>query len=111
GGRVGGGRRVHEPARDTSDLTTFTRQALGLLGPSATVAAACASGNVALSQARRWVERGWVDACLVGACDRSLSPMGMAGFGNLGALSKRNDDPEAASRPFDRGRDGFVMGE
>lgn len=106
-----GGRRVHEPARDRSDLTTFTRQALGLVGPSATVAAACASGNVALAQARRWVRRGWVDVCLAGACDRSITPMGMAGFGNLGALSKRNDAAEAASRPFDLGRDGFVMGE
>jgi 3-oxoacyl-[acyl-carrier-protein] synthase II len=106
-----GGRRVHEPPRDRSDLTIFTRTALGLSGPSATVAAACASGNVALAQARRWVQRGWVDVCLAGACDRSVTPMGMAGFGNLGALSKRNDDPEGASRPFDRGRDGFVMGE
>ena len=106
-----GGRRIHEPQRDRSDLTTFTRRALGLNGPSATVAAACASGNVALAQARRWVQRGWVDVCLAGACDRSITPMGMAGFGNLGALSKRNNSPEAASRPFDRGRDGFVMGE
>ena len=106
-----GGSRVHQPARDRSDLTTFTRQALGISGPSATVAAACASGNVALAQARRWVQRGWVDVCLAGACDRSITPMGMAGFGNLGALSKRNDAPQAASRPFDRGRDGFVMGE
>ncbi|MBY0396891.1 MAG: beta-ketoacyl-[acyl-carrier-protein] synthase family protein, partial [Thermoleophilia bacterium] len=84
---------------------------LAMTGPGATVAAACASGNVALAQARRWIERGWVDVCLAGACDRSITPMGMAGFGNLGALSKRNEAPEAASRPFDRWRDGFVMGE
>lgn len=106
-----GGRGVSETFRDRNDLTTFTKQALGLTGPSATVAAACASGNVALAQARRWVRRGWVDVCLAGACDRSITPMGMAGFGNLGALSKRNHAPSAASRPFDRGRDGFVMGE
>ena len=79
-------------------LTTFTRETLGLTGPSATVAAACASGNVALSQARRWVQRGWVDVCLAGGCDRSITPMGMAGFGNLGALSKRNDAPELPPR-------------
>lgn len=103
--------RVFDPGRDHTSLTTFTREALGLSGPSATVAAACASGNVALAQARRWVQQGWVDVCLAGACDRSITPMGMAGFGNLGALSKRNDAPTAASRPFDRGRDGFVMGE
>jgi len=103
--------RVHDPERDRTSLTTFTREALGITGPSATVAAACASGNVALAQARRWVQKGWVDVCLAGACDRSITPMGMAGFGNLGALSKRNDSPAAASRPFDRDRDGFVMGE
>lgn len=106
-----GGRRVYEPARDSRDLTTFTREIIGISGPSATVAAACASGNVALAQARRWVERGFVDVCLAGACEIGTTPMGMAGFGNLGALTKRNDAPEAASRPFDRGRDGFVMGE
>jgi 3-oxoacyl-[acyl-carrier-protein] synthase II len=111
GGMRRGDDRVHDPARDGACFTSFTREALGISGPSMTVAAACASGNVALAQARRWVQRGWVDVCLAGAADRSITPMGMAGFGNLGALSKRNDAPEAASRPFDRGRDGFVMGE
>jgi len=108
---VGDGRRVHEPTRDHDDLVTFTRKTLGISGPSATVAAACASGNVALAQGRRWVERGWVDVCLAGAIEIGTTRLGMAGFGNLGALSKRNDSPELASRPFDRGRDGFVMGE
>ncbi len=111
GGMQRGDDRVSDPTRDRTCLTTFTRETLALRGPSATVAAACASGNVALAQARRWVQRGWVDVCLAGACDRSITPMGMAGFGNLGALAKRNDAPAAASRPFDRGRDGFVMGE
>ncbi|MFO0908840.1 MAG: beta-ketoacyl-[acyl-carrier-protein] synthase family protein [Isosphaeraceae bacterium] len=106
-----GGRQVYTPEADRQGLTATTRDALGLTGPIATVAAACASGNVALAQARRWVRLGWVDVCLAGACDRALTPMAMASFGNLGALSKRNDDPSAASRPFDRGRDGFVMGE
>lgn len=111
GGTRQGDDRVLDPSRDHTSLTTFTREALGIRGPSATVAAACASGNVALAQARRWLQRGMVDVCLAGACDRSVTPMGMAGFGNLGALSKRNEAPEAASRPFDRARDGFVMGE
>ncbi|MFO0956538.1 MAG: beta-ketoacyl-[acyl-carrier-protein] synthase family protein [Isosphaeraceae bacterium] len=102
---------VVDPREDTRSLVSALADRLGAGGPCSTVAAACASGNVALAQGRRWVERGLVDACLVGACDRSLTPMGMAGFGNLGALSGRNDDPMAASRPFDRGRDGFVMGE
>jgi 3-oxoacyl-[acyl-carrier-protein] synthase II len=110
-GMLRGDDRIHDPTRDRTCLTTFTREALGISGPSATVAAACASGNVALAQARRWVQRGWVDVCLAGACDRPLTPMSMAGFGNLGALSKRNHSPQSASRPFNRDRDGFVMGE
>lgn len=103
--------RVHDPARDATCLTAFVRESLGLSGPTASVAAACASGNLALAQARRWVQRGWVDVCLAGACDRPITPIGMAGFGNLGALSKRNEEPTLASRPFDRGREGFVVGE
>ena len=110
-GLLVGDDRIRDPKRDETSLSHFARERLGLGGPSATVAAACASGNVALSQARRWIEHGWVDVCLAGGVDRSVTPMGMAGFGNLGALSKRNDAPSAASRPFDRGRDGFVMGE
>jgi 3-oxoacyl-[acyl-carrier-protein] synthase II len=100
-----------DPARDGPSLCQALADRLGFAGPVSTVAAACASGNFAIAQARRWVERGLVDVCLAGACDRSLTPMGMAGFGNLGALTKRSDDPKAASRPFDRARDGFVMGE
>jgi 3-oxoacyl-[acyl-carrier-protein] synthase II len=106
-----GGRRVHEPAGDGAGLVRWLRDRLGLTGPATTTAAACASGNIALGLGRQWVRQGWVDVCLAGACDRSVTPMGMAGFGNLGALSKRNDAPAAASRPFDRGRDGFVMAE
>jgi 3-oxoacyl-[acyl-carrier-protein] synthase II len=106
-----GGRRVCEPERDTRSLVERTRRQLGLSGPVACVSAACASGNYALAQARRWLQMGWVDVCLAGACDMLVTPMSMAGFGNLRALSRRNAEPQAASRPFDRGRDGFVMGE
>src|SRR5205823_11005525 len=60
---------------------------------------------------KRWLELGWVDVCLAGACDMAVTPMALAGFGNLRALSRRNAEPRAASRPFDRDRDGFVMGE
>jgi 3-oxoacyl-[acyl-carrier-protein] synthase II len=88
-----------------------TARWLGLSGPTLTVSAACASGNYALAQARQWIELGWVDVCLAGACDMAVTPMSLAGFGNLRALSRRNAEPRAASRPFDRGRDGFVMGE
>jgi 3-oxoacyl-[acyl-carrier-protein] synthase II len=108
---LGGGRRVHEPWRDSESLVQRTGRRLGLLGPCVAVSAACASGNYALAQARRWLDLGWVDVCLAGACDMAVTPMGLAGFGNLRALSRRNTEPEAASRPFDRSRDGFVMGE
>lgn len=110
-GMHAGDDRIEDASRDRRSLSDFARERLGLGGPCSTVAAACASGNVAMALGRRWIELGWVDACLAGGVDRSVTPMGMAGFGNLGALTRRNDDPAGASRPFDRGRDGFVMGE
>ena len=106
-----GGQRVRSPQMDLQSEADLLQARLGLKGPVVTVAAACASGNYALSQGRRWLEMGWIDVCLAGACNLDVTPMGLAGFGNLGALSKRNDNPQAASRPFDRDRDGFVMGE
>lgn len=109
--RLAGGERIKNPECDAAGQAHAMRDALGLTGPVSTVAAACASGNVALGVAREWVRRGRVDVCIAGACDRSVSPMGVAGFANMGALSRRNSEPTAASRPFDRGRDGFVMGE
>jgi 3-oxoacyl-[acyl-carrier-protein] synthase II len=106
-----GGRSYHHPERDSNSLLERVRLTLGLNGPVACVSAACASGNYALAQARYWLELGWADVCLAGACDMGVSPMSLAGFGNLRALSRRNDEPRLASRPFDRDRDGFVMGE
>ena len=108
---LAGGRRVLQPQLDTESMIERTRQALDLSGPAVSVSAACASGNVALSQARHWLNLGWVDVCLAGACDMAVTPMALAGFGNLRALSRRNQEPQAASLPFDRQRDGFVMGE
>jgi 3-oxoacyl-[acyl-carrier-protein] synthase II len=108
---LAGGKRVREPHRDTESFLHRTRRLLNLHGPVVSVSAACASGNVALAQARQWLEMGWVDVCLAGGCDMAVTPMALAGFGNLRALSRRNSNPEAASRPFDRDRDGFVMGE
>ncbi len=106
-----GGTRVYCPWQNTESLLQSARRKLHLSGPAVSVSAACASGNYALAQARRWLEQGWVDICLAGACDMAVTPMSLAGFGNLRALSRRNAEPQAASRPFDRGRDGFVMGE
>jgi 3-oxoacyl-[acyl-carrier-protein] synthase II len=98
------------PVLDDS-LIGRTKASLGLTGPAVAVSAACASGNVALAQARAWLLLGWVDVCLAGACDAAVSPMSLAGFGNLRALSRRNHEPQRASRPFDRDRDGFVISE
>jgi 3-oxoacyl-[acyl-carrier-protein] synthase II len=106
-----GGRRLTSPQADVEPGVRVACRKLGLSGPAITVSAACASGNYALAQARRWLELGWVDVCLAGACDTGVTPLGLAGFGNLRALSRRNAEPKAASRPFDRGRDGFVLGE
>ncbi len=108
---IHGGREVWQPQGHDEPLVRRTARWLGVSGPTLTVSAACASGNYAIAQARHWLEMGWVDICLAGACDMAVTPMSLAGFGNLRALSRRNAEPKAASRPFDRGRDGFVMGE
>jgi 3-oxoacyl-[acyl-carrier-protein] synthase II len=100
-----------DPARDRRPLVPFLAGALRLTGPTLTISTACSTGNYALSLARRWLRLGWCDVCLAGACDLGVTPLVLAGFGNLRALSRRNDDPPAASRPFDRDRDGFVLGE
>jgi 3-oxoacyl-[acyl-carrier-protein] synthase II len=106
-----GGNRICDPSQNPESLVQSALHKLQLSGPAASVSAACASGNYALAQARRWLQLGWADVCLAGACDMAITPMSLAGFGNLRALSRRNAEPQLASRPFDRGRDGFVMGE
>ncbi len=83
----------------------------GAAGPSLCIASACAAGNHAIGEAWRAIRDGTVDVALCGGTEASLHPVGYVGFMNMGALSRRNDQPEAASRPFDRDRDGFVMGE
>jgi 3-oxoacyl-[acyl-carrier-protein] synthase II len=104
-----GGRRVFAASRPPS-LVHRMHDWLGLDGPAVTTAAACGSSGSALAQAKVWLEAGWVDAVLAGGCD-IVSPTSLAAFHNLRALSRRSDDPARASRPFDRDRDGFVMGE
>lgn len=103
------GRDVFEATRQPS-LVHQVAQTLGISGPATTVAAACASSGYALALGKTWLTSGLVDACVVGGCD-VLSPTALAAFHNLRALSRRDDDPQKASRPFDRNRDGFVMGE
>ena len=83
----------------------------GLQGPSFTVGMSCASGAAAVCAADDLLQLGKVDAVVVGGVDALVSPFALVGFGRLGLLSERNAEPETASRPFDRHRDGFVLGE
>ncbi|MFE7528655.1 beta-ketoacyl-[acyl-carrier-protein] synthase family protein [Kitasatospora sp. NPDC057542] len=80
-------------------------------GPALTIATTCASGADAIGHAALLLESGRADVVIAGGCEATLTPVTLAAFGNLGAHSLRNDEPERASRPFDADRDGFVMGE
>ena len=83
----------------------------GITGPVITSVAACAAGVQAFVEAQRLIEHGDVDVVVAGGTESAILPVAFAALGNMGALSKRNDEPEAASRPFDANRDGFVFGE
>ncbi len=83
----------------------------GLRGPNYTTTSACASGSHAIGEAMRWIQRGDLDVALAGGAEAAVTPLGVGGFTAMRALSKRNDEPERASRPFDRARDGFVIAE
>ncbi len=80
-------------------------------GPSSTVVLACATGSAAIGEAARTIRLGEADLILVGGAEAAVTPMAIGGFGNMKALSTRNDQPQAASRPFTASRDGFVLGE
>src|SRR3954464_1080324 len=83
----------------------------GLTGPVMTQVAACATSVIAFHDALRLIRSGECDVVLAGGSEAPVVPMGVAALANMGALSKRNDDPGTASRPFDGTRDGFVLGE
>ncbi len=83
----------------------------GAKGPNASVATACAAGSHAIGDAFKIIQRGGADAMIAGGVESTIAPTGIAGFISMKALSTRNDEPQKASRPFDRDRDGFVMGE
>jgi 3-oxoacyl-[acyl-carrier-protein] synthase II len=83
----------------------------GALGPNFATVSACATGGHALGEAWEIIRRGDADVMLAGGVEAGIHEATMGGFASMKALSTRNDDPEAASRPFDKGRDGFVMGE
>jgi 3-oxoacyl-[acyl-carrier-protein] synthase II len=83
----------------------------GLQGPNSCAVTACATGNNCIGDAFRIIQRGEADAMIAGGTEAAITPMAVAGFAASRALSMRNDDPAHASRPFDRERDGFVLGE
>ncbi len=80
-------------------------------GPNAAVVTACAAGTHSIGEAFRLIARGDADRMLAGGAEAPITPLGMAGFCAMKAMSERNDAPEKASRPFDKDRDGFVIGE
>jgi 3-oxoacyl-[acyl-carrier-protein] synthase II len=85
--------------------------AFGLGGPNWGIASACASANHAMGTALRTIQHGDADVIITGGAEAALTYLAISGFANMGALSSRNDAPEKASRPFDKNRDGFVLGE
>lgn len=83
----------------------------GAKGPNSATATACSAGAHAIGDSFRMIERGDADAMICGGAEAAITPMGIGGFAAMRALSMRNDDPKRACRPFDRDRDGFVVGE
>ncbi len=83
----------------------------GFMGPNYCTVSACASANHALIDSFNWIRRGIADIIITGGSEAGVNEAGVGGFNSMQALSTRNDDPKAASRPFDKDRDGFVIGE
>jgi 3-oxoacyl-[acyl-carrier-protein] synthase II len=83
----------------------------GAKGPNTTAVTACATGTHSIGDSFKMIQRGDADVMICGGAEATISPIGVAGFNALRAMSTRNDEPEKASRPFDKDRDGFVMGE
>jgi len=84
---------------------------LGTTGPNSATCTACSAGCHAIGDSFKIIERGAADVMIAGGSEAAITPMGVGGFAAMRALSTRNDEPERASRPFDRDRDGFVIGE
>lgn len=83
----------------------------GLKGPNLAITTACTTGTHAIGLAARSIQHGETDLMLAGGAEMPITPLGVAGFGSARALSSRNDDPQSASRPWDKDRDGFVLGD
>ena len=95
-----------------SDMAAgITSIELGARGPNMSIVTACASSGNAIGEAVEMLRRGSAKAIICGGAEATITPLAVAGFASMKALSTRNDDPQHASRPFDLNRDGFVMGE
>jgi 3-oxoacyl-[acyl-carrier-protein] synthase II len=91
--------------------TSYIATKLGVIGPNFAVVSACATGSHAIGEAAELIQRGRADVILAGGTEACITPLVLAGFCQMQALAARNDDPPAASRPYDRGRSGFVIAE
>ncbi len=91
--------------------SSYISMKLGTKGPAVGISTACASGTNAIGEASRMIRCGGMDVVLAGGADAPICRLSLGGYGASGSLSARNDDPEKASRPFDRDRDGFVIAE
>jgi len=99
------------PAMIANMATGMVSILLGLKGPSSCPVTACATSSNAIGDAFRLIQNGFADVMFAGGAEAAITPLGVSGFGNMRATSQRNDQPEKASRPFDKDRDGFVIGE
>ncbi len=109
-----GARRVSPffiPSALVNMLGGFVSIEYGLQGPNTSSVTACAAGTHAITEAYKTLQAGMADKILVVGAEAAICPIGIVGFANMRALSTRNDDPAHASRPFDKDRDGFIMGE
>jgi 3-oxoacyl-[acyl-carrier-protein] synthase II len=89
----------------------FVAMKYGFRGPNMCIVTACATGTHSIGEGAKIIQRGDADVCLCGGTEGAITPLGLAGFQAARSLSTRNDDPEHASRPFDKDRDGFVMAD
>jgi 3-oxoacyl-[acyl-carrier-protein] synthase II len=109
-----GARRISPffvPATIINMISGHVSMRYGFKGPNISIVTACTTGLHCIGQAGRMIEYGDADVMVAGGAEATVSPLGIGGFAAMRALSTRNDDPAAASRPWDKDRDGFVLGE
>ena len=99
------------PASIINMISGHVSMRCGFKGPNLAIATACSTGLHSIGEAGRIIEYGDADVMVAGGAEATVSPLGLGGFAAMRALSTRNDDPQTASRPWDKDRDGFVLGE